>query len=139
MNWLALLSHLRRQYPEVYGFGPVTDWAPESGETPIGAGGELSGGNSSVNSSLNLGPYTGRLDNLNLAGISNPSPNLTTVYLDTSLVGPISEPLEYVPSPGRLGQTSWYPPSSTRTSVSGAHRCPPPPPPPPKTYPHMLL
>ena len=31
--------------------------------------------------------------------MNNPSPNLTTVYLDTPLVGPTPEPLEYVPSP----------------------------------------
>ena len=125
----ALLAHLRRQYPKVYGFGPVPAWAPERGETPIGAGEGLSGGNSIINSSLNLGAYSGRLDNLNLAGINNPIPNLTTVYLDTLLVGPTPEPLEYVPSLGRLGQPSRYTPSSTRTSVRGACRRPPPPPP----------
>ena len=86
----ALLAHLRRQYPEVYGFGPVTDQVPERGKTPIGAGEGLSGGNS-VTSSLNLGAYIGRLDNLNLAGINNPSHNLTTVYLDTPIVGPTLE------------------------------------------------
>ena len=108
----ALLAHLRRQYPEVYGLGENTDRAPELRETLLRAGEGMSGG-TSVNSSLNLGDYAGRLDNLNLAGINNPSPNLTTVYLDTPLVGPTPEPLEYVPSPGRLGQPSGYPPSST--------------------------
>ena len=92
--------------------GENTDRAPEGGETPIGAGEGMSGGNS-VTSSLNLGAYAGRLDHINLAGIKNPSPNLTAVYLDTPLVGPTPESLEYVPSPGRLGQPSGYPPSST--------------------------
>ena len=54
-------------------------------------------GSLSVTSSLNVGSYAGRLDNLNLAGVNNPSPNLTTVYLDTPLVGPTPEPLEYIP------------------------------------------
>ena len=53
----------------------------------------MSGG-TSVNSSFKLGAYAGRLANLNLAGINNPIPNLTTVYLDTPLVGPTPEPLE---------------------------------------------
>ena len=70
-------------------------------------------GNISVTSSLNLGAYKGRLDNLNLAGINNPRPNLTTMYLDTPLVGPTPEPLEYVLSSGRLGRPRGYPPSST--------------------------
>ena len=101
------------------GFGLVMTRAPERGETPIGAGEGMSGG-ASVTSSLNLGAYAGRLDHLNLAGINNPSPNLTTVYLDTPLVGPTPESLEYVPSPGHKGQPSVYPPSSTRTSIGGA-------------------
>ena len=98
----------------------------ERRDTILGKGEGLSVG-TSVNSSIKLGAYAGILDNLNLAGINNPSPNLTTVYLDTPLVGPTPETLEYVPSPGRLGQPSGYPPSITRTSIGGARRRPPPP------------
>ena len=97
----------------------------------------MSGG-ASVSTSFNLGAYAGRLDNLNLMGIKNPSPNLTTVYLDTPLVGPAPEPLEYVSSPGLLSQPSGYTPRSTRTSVGGAWQRPPPQPPPHNTHPHML-
>ena len=121
----------------MYGFRPVTARAPERGETPIRAGEGMIGSNS-VTSSLNLGAYAGRLDNLNLAAINNPSPNLITVYLDTPIVGPTPESLEYVPSPGRLGQPSGYPPSSTRTSVDGARRRPPPSPSHPNTHLRML-
>ena len=64
------------------------------------------GGHSIINSSIKLGAYTSRLSNLSLAGNINPRPNLTTVYLDTPLVGPTPEPLEYVPSLGRLGKPS---------------------------------
>ena len=78
----------------------------------------------SVNSSIKLGAYASILANINLAGINNLSPNLTTVYLGTPLVGPTQEPLEYVSLPGCLGQPSGYPPSSTRTSTGGARRCP---------------
>ena len=49
---------------------------------------------------IKLGPYTGRFTNINLAGMNNPSSNLTTVYLDTSLVGLTPDSLKYVPSPG---------------------------------------
>ena len=98
----ALLAHLRRRYPEVYGLGMETARENEDRDTILEEGEGLSGGNSSVHSSIKLGAYAGRLDNLNLSGINNPSPNLTTVYLDTPLVGPTPEPLEYVPSPGHL-------------------------------------
>ena len=81
----------------------------ERRELILGEGEGLSGGTSSINISIKLGAYTGRLDNLNLAGINNPIPNLITVYLDTPLVVPTPEPLEYVPSPGRLGHPSGYP------------------------------
>ena len=54
----ALLAHLRRRYPEVYGFGLVTARSPERGETPIGEGEGMSGG-ASVTSSLNSGAYAG--------------------------------------------------------------------------------
>ena len=134
----ALLAHLRRQYPEVYGLGLDTARAHECREIILGEGKGMSGVNSSVNSSIKLGAYTGRLDNLNLAGINNPSPNLTTVYLDTPLVGPTPKPLKYVPLLGRIGQPSGYPPSITRTSVGGAHRRPHPPPPPHNHHPRML-
>ena len=109
----AILAHLRRRYPEVYGLGDNLDRATERREIRIRAGEGMSGGNLSVTSSLNLGAYAGRLDNLSLVGINNTNPNLTTVYLDTPLVGPTPEPLEYVPLPGRLGRPSGYPPSST--------------------------
>ena len=90
----VLLTHLRRGYPEVYGLEDNTAQAPERREIQSRVGEGMSGGNLSVNSSLNLGAYAGRLDHLNLAGINNPSPNLTTVYLDTPLVGPTPETLE---------------------------------------------
>ena len=96
----ALLSHLRRQYPEVYSLGFDAARAHERRGLVLGEVEVLSGG-TSVNSSIKLVAYAGRLANLNLAGNINPSPNLTTVYLDTPLVGPTLEPLEYVPSPGR--------------------------------------
>ena len=71
----ALLAHLRRRYPEVYGLGENTARAPERRETQIRAGEGIRSGSLSVTSSLDLGAYAGRLDNLNLAGINNPSPN----------------------------------------------------------------
>ena len=108
----ALLLHLRRQYTEVYGLGLDTARAQERRDIILGEWEGLSGGPSSINVSIKLGAYAGRLANLNLAGYITPSPNLTTVYLDTPLVGPTPEPLEYVSSPGRLGQPSGYPPSS---------------------------
>ena len=89
----ALFAHLRRRYPEVYGLGENTARAPERRDTPTRAGEGISG-SISVTSSLNLGAYTGRLDNLNLAGINYPSPNLTTTYLDTPLGAPVWGPLE---------------------------------------------
>ena len=104
----ALLSHLRRRYPEVYSSMMATCWAPEHREIHIREGVGLSGG-TSVHSSIKFGAYADRSTNLSLAGINNPSPNLTTVYLDNPLVGPIPEPLEYVPVPGHLGQLSRYP------------------------------
>ena len=63
----------------------------------------------SVNSSIKLGAYAGRLANLNIAGINNPSPNLTTIYLDTPLMGLTPKLIEYVPLPVRLGKPSRYP------------------------------
>ena len=52
-------------------------------------------GGTSVHSSIKLGAYAGRFTNLNLAEMNNPSPNLTTFYLDTPIVGPILDPLEW--------------------------------------------
>ena len=89
----ALLAHFRRRYPEVYGSAVGTSWAPECRDILLKEGEGLSGGPSSVNSSIKLGAYAGILANLNLLGINNPSPNLTTVYLYTPLVGPTPEPL----------------------------------------------
>ena len=90
-----------------------------------------------LTSSLNLGVYAGRLDNLNLAGINNPIPNLTNMYLDTPLVGPTPEPLEYVPSSGRLGLPRGYYPSSTGPRSDSDRQRPPPPPPPYNMHPRM--
>ena len=92
----ALLAYPRRIYPEVY--GPVVSMGrePERREFEIEEGGGLSGG-TSINS-IKVGAYAGRFNHLNLAEMNKPSPNLTTVYLDTPLVGPTPEPLEYVPS-----------------------------------------
>ena len=104
--------------------------APERREIQIGEVEGLSGGNSSVHSSIKSGAYTGRLANHNLAGMNNSSPNLTNVYLDKPLVVPKLEPLEYVPLPGCLGQPSKYPPTSTGAYIGGFRRRPPPPPPP---------
>ena len=50
-----LLEHLRRQYPEVYGSVVGTSRAPERREILLGEGEGLSGGPSSVNSSIKLG------------------------------------------------------------------------------------
>ena len=50
--FLAILAHLRRQYPEVYGLGVDTAQVHEPRDTPLGLGEELSGG-TSVNSSIN--------------------------------------------------------------------------------------
>ena len=47
----ALLAHLRRRYPEVYGLGDNTARAPERRKLILRAGEGMSGGNSSVNSS----------------------------------------------------------------------------------------
>ena len=131
--FLALLAHLRRQYPEVYALAVDTTRSHDRRELLIGDGEELSGGTSSVNSSIKLGAYAGRLDNINLAGITNPSPNLTTVYLDTPLLGTKPELLEYAPSPVRLGKPIGYPPTSIEGK--GSRRPLPPPPPPYHTHP----
>ena len=77
---------------------------PERREFQIGEGGLLSVG-TSVNS-IKLGADAGRFNHLNLAEMNKPSPNLTTVYLDTPLVGPTPELLEYAPSPVRFGRPS---------------------------------
>ena len=113
--------------------------APERREIQIGEVEGLSGGNSSVHSSIKSGAYTGRLANHNLAGMNNSSPNLTNVYLDKPLVVPKLEPLEYVPLPGCLGQPSGYPPSSAGggTYTDGFKRRPPPSPPTYSTHPRM--
>ena len=127
----ALLLHLRRQYPEVYGLGVDTAWAHERRELIIGEGEGLSGG-TSVSSSIKLGAYTGRLANLNLVGNIKTSPNVTAVYLDTPLVGPTPDPLEYAPLIVRLGQPRGYPLNSAggRLYTGGSKIRPPHP------YPH---
>ena len=78
----------------MYGSAVDTDWAPERRGLLIREVKGLSGGHSSVNSSIKLGAYVGKLSHFNLAVIHNPSPNLNTVYLDTPLVGPTPYPLE---------------------------------------------
>ena len=88
----ALLAHLRRQYLEMYGPVVAMGWAPERREIQIGERKGLSGG-TGVHSSIKLVTYAGRFTNISLAGINKPSPNLTTVYLDTPIVGPALEPL----------------------------------------------
>ena len=122
----------------MYILGLDTDRVHERKEIQIREGEGLSGG-TSVNSSIKLGAYTGRLANLNLSGNNKPIPNLTTVYLDTPLVGLTSDPLEYVPLPGRLGQPSGYPLSNAGGGpyTSGSKSRPPPPPPPYSTHPQM--
>ena len=114
-----------------------TSRAPKRREIQIGEGEGLSGGNSSVHSSIKLCAYAGRLANLNLSGINSQSHNLTTVYLYTPLVGPKLDPLEYIPSPIRLGQPSGYPPTSTGAYIGGSRRLPSPPPLPYHTHPRM--
>ena len=108
----VIMAHLRRLYTEVYVPEMATGWAPERRDFQIGEGEGLSG-RTSMHSSIKLGGYVGRLTNLNLEGMNKPSPNLTTVYLNTPLVGLTRDPLEYAPSPGRLGNPSGYPPTST--------------------------
>ena len=63
-----LLAHLRRQYSEVYGLGVNTVRAHERRDTLLGEGEGLRGG-TSVNSSIKLGDYAGRLANLNLVSM----------------------------------------------------------------------
>ena len=134
--WHLRPRSLSSQFLEVYGLGVDTAFEHEHRELILGEGEGLSGGNSSVNSSIKLGAYAGRLANLNLAGNINPSPNVTAVYLDTPLVGPTPDPLEYAPLPGRLGQPSGYPPNSAegRLYIGGSKRRHPPPPPPYSTH-----
>ena len=114
-----------------------TSRAPQHREFQIGEG-EGPSDRTSVNS-IKLGAYAGRFTNLNLAGMNNLSPNLTTVYLDNPLVGPTLELLEYVPLTGRLGQPRGYPPSSTGGGpyTGGTKRIPPTPPPTYSTHPRM--
>ena len=90
----ALLAHLGRLYPEVYGPALATGRAPERRDIQTGEG-EVLSSRTSVHSSLKLGAYSGRFTNISLAGMNKPSPNLNTVYLDPPLVGPKPDPLEY--------------------------------------------
>ena len=59
----ALLAHLSRRYPDVYSSAVVMCRAPERREIQIREGEVLSGGNSSVHSSIKLGAYAGILAN----------------------------------------------------------------------------
>ena len=102
-------------------------WVPERREIQIREGEGLSGGNSSVHSTIKLGAYTGRLANIKLEGMNNLSPNLTTVHLDSPLVVLTPDPLEYAPLPGRLGKPSGYPPTSTGAYMGCSRRRSPPP------------
>ena len=45
--------------------------------------------------------------------MNKPSHNLTYVYLDTPIVVPMVEPLEYASLTGRIGQPHEYPPTRT--------------------------
>ena len=120
--FLALLAHLGRRYPEAYGPAVGTCWAPDHRVIQIREEEGSNGGNSSVHISIKFGSYKGRLAKLNLAGMNNPSPNLTTLHLDTPVVVPTTDPLEYVTSPGHLGQPSGYPPTSTGAYIGGSRR-----------------
>ena len=62
----ALLSHLRRRYPEVYSSAVATYQAPDRREIQIREGGGLSGG-ARVHSSIKLGAYAGTFTNISLA------------------------------------------------------------------------
>ena len=126
--FLALLAHLRRRYPEVYGSVVATCWEPELREIQIGETGGLISGNS-VHSSIKIGVDAGRFTNLCLARMNNSIPNLTIVCLDTPLVGPTPDPLEYFHLPCYLGQSRGYPLISTGggPSTGGFKRRPPPP------------
>ena len=122
------LSNLRRLYPEVYGPAVSLGWVPERRKFLLGEREGLSG-STSVNSFIKLGAYAGRFNHINLARMNNPSPNLTTVYLDTPLVGLTPEPLDYVPLLGRLEQPCGYPPTRTGgVPHTGAPKSPPPSP-----------
>ena len=72
--FLALLAHLRRLYPEVYGPAMATGRAPECRELQIVEGGGVSG-RTSLNISIKLGIYAGIFTYFNLAAMNNPSPN----------------------------------------------------------------
>ena len=99
--FLAFLSNLRRLYPEVYGPGVSLGRAPDLREFPLREGEGLSSG-TSVTSLSKLRAYAGRFNNLSLARMNNPRPNLINVYLDTPLVVPTPEPLEYAPHQAAL-------------------------------------
>ena len=131
--------HLRRLYPVVCSSVVGTSQAPESREIHIGEREVFIGGNSSVHSSIKLGAYTAILDHLNLVGINNPSHNLTTVYLETPIVVPTQDPLEYAPLPGRLGKPSGYLLTITGFYIGGSRRRPPNPPPPPPYHTHPWM
>ena len=122
-----ILAHLKRLYPEVYGTEVSTGWAPERREFQIGEREGLS--NETIINSIKVGAYAGRLNHINLVGMNKLIPNLTTVYLDTPLVGPTPDPLEYVPSPGRIGHPSGYPSIITGCGpYTGGSKLRPPPP-----------
>ena len=124
----SILYNLRRLYPEVYGPAVSLGWAPERREFSLEEGKGLSDG-TSVTILSKLGAYTGRFNNLSpcIARMNNHIPSLTNVYLNTTLMGPMPDTLEYVPLTGRLGQPHGY--TSTRTggvTHTGAPKRPPP-------------
>ena len=82
----AFLSNLRRLYPEVFCPTVFLGQAPECREFLLREGYLFSGG-TSVTSFSKLGSYVGRYNNLIIARMNKPSPNLTNVYLDTPIVG----------------------------------------------------
>ena len=114
----VIFSHLRILNPEVCGPAFSLGWFSYCREFPIGEEGEgLSGGNYSLNVFSKLGACADRFKNLSpsIARMNNHSPSLTNPYLDTPLVGPTPDPLEYIRLSGHLGQTHRYP--LTRTGV----------------------
>ena len=109
----AILSQLRRLYPEVYSLAIYLVWVTAHREFLLGEDGDgLSGGNLSDNRFSKLGAYAGRFDNIipSIARMNNPSPSLTNVYIDTPTVGPTLDPLEYAPPSRPPWEDSWVPP-----------------------------
>ena len=81
----TILSYLRILYPEVNGPVVSLGWVSAHREFPLVEDGEgFRGDNISNNKFIILGAYVGRFENLSpsIARMNNPSPSLTTFYLD---------------------------------------------------------